>query len=405
MTIATRARANDLLTRMNGQMYREAYTRGMSLSGYLETIDPSSDYNDGLDSFGRLCMLAGIRTNSVPEMGIFADTFEKFNTNEQTRALVPEWLARQWRRATLGVPFFATRASGIYGTTEAPGTSQNPWADAAAARARTQIAPAIPLSSVVAFTTPIDSDAYRAYYLDDTAAERRMVRVGQAAEIPRVKITGGDNTIRLYKYGRAMEIAYEALRRMPIDKVAFHLARIAIQAETDKVAAVLDVMVNGDGNANTAAGSFSLTALDTAAVVGTLTLKAWLAFRMKFANPYQLTTVLAQEGPSLQAMLLNVGSANVPLVTIAQSSGFGTFRAINPGLSDGVALGWTTDAPASKFVAFDQRFAVERVTEIGANVQEVEAYISRQTQLLTMTESEGYAIFDKNATQILDLAS
>jgi hypothetical protein len=35
----------------------------------------------------------------------------------------------------------------------------------------------------------------------------------------------------------------------------------------------------------------------------------------------------------------------------------------------------------------------------------VEQFIVRQTQVLVMTEAEGYAIIDKNAINILDLAA
>ncbi len=393
-----RQRPQELLNRFSPEMYREAYSRGMSLSAWLEHEDPSEGYNDGLDAFQRLCKVAGIRLNSIPESGVFSSKFEAFDQNDHTRALVPEWVARVWRRTSLG----STRS--VYGAEDnKPGEASHPWIDASAARASRQIAPAIPLSELVAITTQIDSDAYRAFYLEDDASQQRMVRVAQATELPRAKLVGGDNTIRLYKYGRALEASYEVLRRMPIDKVAFHIARIAVQSETDKVAAVLDVMVNGDGN-NNAATNYNLTTLDSGATAGTLSLKGWLAFKMKFANPYVVSHVIAQEDGALQLLLLNTGSANVPLATAGyNANGFAQFRAINPGLADGVALGWTSDAPSNKLVAFDRRFAIERVVEIGANIMEVDKWVSRQTQILTMTEAEGYAVFDKNASRTLNI--
>jgi hypothetical protein len=97
-----------------------------------------------------------------------------------------------------------------------------------------------------------------------------------------------------------------------------------------------------------------VTTLDSAATPGTLTLKAWLRFKMKFLNPYALTTMLAQELALLQAMMLSTGSANVPLVVIAGASNFGGFTPINPGLADNVAIGWLAEAPTSKLVGFDR---------------------------------------------------
>jgi hypothetical protein len=163
------------------------------------------------------------------------------------------------------------------------------------------------------------------------------------------------------------------------------------------------MMVNGDGNANTAATNYNLTALDSSASAGTLTLKAWLAFKMKFVAPYAMTSALAQEAVALQMQLLSTGNANIPLVMVQGASNLGSFKQMNPGLADGVALGWTADAPTLKIVAFDNRFAVERVTEIGGNITEVEKFVSRQTQGLFMTEVEGYDIFNQDAVKTLNV--
>src|SRR5262249_33622800 len=147
-----------------------------------------------------------------------------------------------------------------------------------------------------------------------------------------------------------------------IDKVAFHIARLAIQAEVDKVVAVLDTMINGDGNAGTAATSYDLTDLDPSTTPGNLTLRAWLAFKMKFQNPYIMSAALAQDLVALNLMLLNTGSANIPLVMLPVGAGLGGFTTLNRSLGDAVGIGWLTEAPASKVVAFDPRFAIERVT-------------------------------------------
>jgi hypothetical protein len=262
------------------------------------------------------------------------------------------------------------------------------------------------LSEIVARTNPIDNDAYRAFYLTDADSspdQLRMVRISEGAEIPRVKLIGGENTIRLRKFGRALEVSYETLRRQPIDMVAFHISRMAVQAEKDRVAAALDTIVNGDGNTGTAATVVTISSLG--GVAGTLDFASWIAFKMQFDSPYFPTTVLATEGVALDLQLLNAGSANLPIATLPTSLGNMALRPINPRLADGLALGWTSDAPANKIVAFDNRMAIERVTEIGSDISEVERWTTRQTQTLTMTEVEGYAVIDPGATRILDIAS
>ena len=398
--ISTKPRANDMLAQMGLGVYRAAYEKGMSLSAYLEQEDPSTEYRDGLDAFGRVLQAADIRVRAMPEYGVQASAYEEFNRSEQTRALIPEWLLRTWREVQTGRPF-STRA--LYASTDgAAGSWERPYAEALRARTDQQVAPAIPLSELVAITTPINAAEYRAYYLTNDATQTSMTRVAEGAEVPRVKLTGGQHTIDLHKYGRALEASYELLRRQRVDRLALTVRLMAVQAEVDKVAAIMSVMANGDGN-NNAPTTHNLTTLDSAAVAGTLTLKGWLAFKMKFANPYMMTGALAQEAVALQMMLLNTGSANVPLVAVQQPSGLGAFTAINPGLRDSVALGWTSDAPALKIVGFDRRFAIERVVDVGATLTEVEQFITRQVQVLVVTEAEGYAIIEKNAINILNV--
>lgn len=391
----------EMLRSMNANVYRSAYGRGLSLSAYLEQEMPSDEFKDGLDAFERLLMQANIRTRSVEEMGIWADDFMKFEENENTRALIPEFLSRCWRRAAAGRAF---NTRGLFTSGDSIiGTAGNQIAFDPAARISAQIAPAIPLSELVAFTTGISSGTYEAYYLTEDAASERMVRVAEGAEIPRTKIVSGDRNIKLKKYGRAIEESYEAMRRMKIDRVARLIELMAVRAEMDKVSAVTDIIINGDGNSGTSATSYNLTTLDAAATAGTLSLPGWLAFKMKFANPYMMTTALATDTVALQMFLLNAGSANIPLAFLPTTVGVGNFRAINPGLADGVGLGWTSDAPTLKIVAIDKRFAIERVYEIGGNISEVENIISRQVKLMTLTEVEGYMTFDANANKVLDV--
>jgi hypothetical protein len=179
---------------------------------------------------------------------------------------------------------------------------------------------------------------------------------------------------------------------------------MAIQAETDKVSAALDVAINGDGNPNTAAEVINLTTLDPNATPGTLTLTAWIAFKMQFAAPYMLTHALMREDVALQLALLNTGSANIPLSTV-NLGGLETGIVPINAFADGVRYGWTAEAPASKIVGFDRRFALERATEVGGTIQEQDRFILNQPEALTISEVEGWAVVDRNAVKILNLAA
>lgn len=396
------ARAAELHEQIGAQMFERAYGEGMNLSAFLEQADPSEGYNDGLDAFGRQMQIANIRVR--PAAGRAADRLEAFDKNGRTRALLTEWMARQWRRVS--APELATQQRAIYQISDqAPGTLMRPYVDSAITRGR-QLQPAIPISALVATTTQIDGDTYRAMYITDNPAQQRFVRVGENAPIPTAKLSQGERETKLYKFGRGIEITYEALRRQRIDRVALHIARMAVQAEVDKVSAIIDVLINGDGNADTSATNVRAKAdLDSAATGKAITLKAWLLFKMKFKNPYMLTTVLAKDTDAYKLLSLNIGTSNVPLVSIAAASGFGSFTQINPGLADGVGLGWTDDAPTDKLLAFDARMAIERVTEVASNLTEVARWVERQATTLYMSEVEGYASMEPAGVYTLELES
>jgi hypothetical protein len=394
------AKPVDIYNTVANRMLESGIEDKPTLSRALEEISPT-EKGDQLDAFGRLMMEAGIRTQSDPTAGYWASNASAFTRNAGTKALFSEFCARNWRKVSYGM---SEQRAIFLGSDGIAGSFERPYADAMGIRPSTRIAPAIPLSELVSMTTAIDGDAYRSYYLTYDAAALRRFRVGETADIPIAKLVGAENTVRLKKYGRGIQASYEDLRRMRVDKLAFYIQWMALQSEIDKVAAALDVLVNGDGNSNTVPVTHNLTALDAAATAGTLSLKGWLAFKMKFVNPYMVTTALMQEAVALQLALLNTGSANIPLVTLPNGQG-----GLNTGLSpinqfaDNVRYGWTSDAPSLKIVAFDKRFALERVTEIGSEISEMERYITNQTQIMTMTEVEGYAIIDGNATKILNV--
>ncbi len=390
---------------VNPNMFRDAYTRGMSVSALMERMNPTEpDDRSGLDAFGRVMKELGIITRSMPEAGIVADRWEDaFDETPQRRLLGLEWAARTWRRAALGRPTGSRQilTSQDYGA----GSALRPYAEAADARVQ-QLSPAIPLAELIAVTTGIDTNLYRALYVEDVDPNAaRMVRIGETAEIPRVTLKESARPITLYKYGRGIESSYEVLRRQRLDRVALIIGLLAIQAETDKVATALDVAVNGDGNAGTGAVVHNLTALDPTATAGNLTLTAWVAFKLKFANPYAITTALVREAVAQRLLLLNTGSANILLANVQAQAGLGGFTQINPGLRDNVALGWTDEAPANQIVGLDRRVALERVYEVGSEIREVEGWASRQTEALFLTEVEGYAVADKRGTKVLNLAA
>lgn len=380
-------------------LYRQAAREGMSLSAFLEKIDPSDGYNDGLDAFQRQLVAADIRVRSDLLSGVPAHPVERFWNSDKpgTQALFPEFVNRTWRAAALGS--FSPEQTRFYQSSAPISDVLYPAAISNLIRQK-QIASAIPLSALIAYVNSIDSATYVAHYLTDDSDERTMKRVAEGTEVPTAVLTGSDHTIRLRKYGRRLKISYEAVRRSPIDRLALHLALLAAQAEADKVNTAIDVAINGDGNGSTAATNSNLTAMDTAAVAGTLTLKGYLNWLMQWANPYNCNVILGRAADVLQALLLNVGSANVPFFQLVGNFQIGGLSPINPGLGN-KAIGWTTAVTDRYFLGIDSRFGLEMVMEAGATLTETDRIISSQFNEIVVTESLGFAVFDPNANKTL----
>lgn len=380
-------------------LHREAIEAGATFSRYLEVLNPS-EKGDSLDAYSRQLQQAGIVTRSDPEQGYWASEANVFFDTSQGRALYPEFFARQWRKVTFAKPqerALLLSSDGVVGGWD------RPYYDSATPQWNNMLQPAIPLSEVVAMTTPIRGEDYRALYLTYDAAQLRMFRVGESAEIPMATLATSERSIRLRKYGRGLRATYEQLRRMRVDKLAWWIRFAAIQSEIDKVAAALATMVSGDGNSGTGATEYNQSTLDPTAVANELSFLAWIAFRLKFDPPYMMTTALMQVADAIQVITLNAGTANTPLAGLNLAGIGNQLTPINT-TADGIRYGWTAEAPTHKIVGFDRRFAIEQVTEIGSDISETERFITNQTQVVTMTENNAFAVIDPAASKVLDLA-
>lgn len=379
-------------------METQGVTDSPTMSRALEYASPTQQ-SDGLDAFERLLQHAGLRTRTNFRAGYYASQTADFLKTRGGRALLHEFALRTWRAVAFANPQERAMLLSSDGT---PGSWQRPYFDGPA-RWEQQVKPAIPLAELVAMTTPIDGALYRSMFLEYDATQLRLFRVGQGAELPVATVQTRDHTITLRKYGRRLRASYEQLRQIGrIDKFAWMIMQMALQNEADKVAAGLNIIVSGDGNTDTAAATHNLTTLDSAAVAGTLTLKGWLAFKMKFTNPYLITTALMTEAVALQLSLLNTGSANVPLSN-ANLANIGTGLTPINQTSDNVRFGWTSDAPALKIVGFDKRFALEQLVEVGSSIVETDRFIGNQTEELAISEVQGFAVLDPSAALILDV--
>lgn len=391
------AKPAEILSRIGPELFREAYKEGMSWSAWLEYQDPSHNYNDGSDAFTRLMHVAGIRTRSHDGMGLWADTFEAFTRTPQTRCLLSEWTSRIWREMRTGR---SANTRAIYTSSDdIPGSSLRPYVESAGARVTSPIALPFRLADLVAITTPISGGEFRSVYLETDATNTRLVRVAESADIPLFKLVTSTHVINLLKYGGGIGVTYEQLRRTRIDKIRLWLEQVALQGEMDKISQAINILVSGDGNTATAASAWrAKTDLDAAATGKTVTLKAWWAFKLKFAPLYSLTHIVGAEADITKLGLVSVGDSNMQvfLADPLRPSTDGTLR-------DGTRWGITANVPTDKLVGLDASRALEMAVEIGSNIQEIERIASNQTQNLYQTETLGFGVLQPGATKTLEL--
>lgn len=393
---------------LNRSMYRDAYQRGMTLSAFLETLDPSHDLSVadrrilGEDAFTRQLARLDIRTQSVPELGMAAHSFDRFwddqdGNGDERAVLAAEWLSRQYRQAARVVPRgqFASRMPQLDRrilSTNNP-LSDVLWPAAQDGMMRYQELEPSVLSYVVGRTRGVTSEVFQAFYLTDATVEAaaRMKRVSEYGEVPPMQITGGDHSIKVKKYGRRLQASYESMRRMSMDLIAWAVQYIAAKADNDKFLTALDVIINGDGNTSTSATSTNGSTLDGAAG-GALTLKMWLAWGMLWTRPHKMDVVIGTNASVLSLLLLNAGSANLPPSAIATANGaIGAITLARPVYGNIVAIN-DANATANVLYGIDSRYTLELVSEVGADIVETDRIIQRQYEEVVLTESVGFDV-------------
>ncbi len=342
-------------------LYKESYSQGKTFSQFLEGLDPSNQYvgNDArlgqLDAFERQMLAAGIRTKSDEGKGLYADTVDKFFLGtSNSDVLFPEFINRTARQALL--------------------------------------APDI-LNELVAIKTPIAGNAYKTFYVDLSTAAKQKKRVAEGTEIPTTTITGHTHAITLTKKGRAIDASYEFIRRMRIDMLALLIDGILQQTGVDLADDAVKVLISGDGNANTAATNYDLTALGGVVADG-IDWESWLKFRLKF-YPYKGVTAIVDETQLIK--VLGIQPPVIDPLTLMASMNGGTPVGGGANLAQNVFSGpmryvyLPSTTIANKVLVVDPKYALEQVTEIGADIVETDKIIKSQFETIVLSQVTGFA--------------
>lgn len=421
-----RLSTTELTEKLNHKPMRfieQAFERGVPLSSWLESLSPTKE-EGGLDAFERVLQAEGLRIKSDHAHRYTASPVVDFLATPARRLLLMEHLNRTYREIAYRAPMLSSDMEA--------GSTLRPYIDGSAHFDR-MVAPVIPLSELVATTTQIMGQDYRTLIFEYDDAAFTEERVPEGDDLPIAKMRQSENVIPLLKRGLRFQVTYEFMRRsqMHVDKLALQMQKIAVHRELAKVNLGVRTMLNGDGNNNTSAQVHGLYSLDkradgyptTGHIIATdtntqaqgkvkLTLRAWLAFKKKFENPYMITTIIMNESMATNLELLDMGTQNNPLVEIqnlANRLTYGQLRPINLS-ADGIRYGWLNsvkddggnDLLDNRILAFDNRFSLEHVTETGGDITEMDRFIHNQTEEMTISENYGMCIMDAYAARVLD---
>lgn len=412
-------------------VHTRALDKRRTISAQLEIEQPSDDvevlasrgdYTDGDhgdDAFGRILDYTGIETNTNPAAGIYATEIGRVLNGEHVmpngqkigraagRAVGMIWAERIWRSVKYNMD--ANTRAMFTSNDDAIGDAMRPWSEDGTLRDELDRESRIPLSMLIAQETTIDDDAYKSVYVDETAVGTfDYKRVTEGAQIPTVYLRTSEQTIRLHKRGRAIDWTYEAARRMRFDKFRLIIQKMATDVEAGKLSEAFDVLINGDGNANTAATVVALTDMDPALTANDpISLRAMLRFKKEWRGAFMMTTILGNIEDIVDLEMTEVGLDNTPWIALPQGNSIGQLTPLNnQRTADQVGYADVDPGqiPAGKYLAFDRRYALERVSEVGASISEADDFISNQTSLLTFTDVDGFATIYPKATRILDTA-
>jgi hypothetical protein len=322
--------------------YLEAESRGLSLSELLEAdaYDPTPA-GSPLDAFERQLAVHGIRTGRAR-----SSTVELFYS--QAPALLPEFMRREIQR----------------------GQSMRPE-----------------IARLVASTSNVSANRYTPFHIDadPTHTKLSLRPMGDGAEVPQLAVTEQTHSLPIQDYGLALKVSYKALRYRTTAQFKVLLWYIGYRLAADRLAMIVDVLQNGDGNGNPA------TVINTAAS-GAVTYDDLIELWSRF-DPFEMNTILCHQ--SKIKALLTLDEFKDPAAGFAfQSSG----RLVNP---LGSSMVRADAVPQDLIIGLDRRFALEEVVSQPLTI-EYDKIIEQRFEEAVISESIAYAKVVPQACVVLD---
>lgn len=315
-----------------------------SLTEVLEKLDPSENYKgtslEGLDAFSRQLKRFDIKVS-----GSGSDCVEKFFQTSNSAALFPEYVSRAVKQGM----------------------------------ERADILP-----NLVATVTDIDGMDYRSIVSAPSEDDKTLKVVNEGAAIPQTVVKTRENLVKLHKRGRMLVASYEALRFQRLDLFTVTLNQIGAYIARAQLKDAIDVLVNGDGNAN-AADTVNVAASGN--IEYSDILKLWASL-----SPYELNTILAPTAEMQKILAISqMQDSNAGL------NFQGTGKMITP---LGATLLHAPEIAGAKVIGLDKNCALEMV-QAGGVITDYDKLIDRQLERAAITCTAGFSKIFTEASKTL----
>ena len=331
--------------------YREAQEQNLTLSEYLEELDPSPRDEKGnittpLDAFERLLYVL-----DLPASGRKALTVDEFFVSKGM-ILSAELLMREIRRGYKMV--------------------QDP-------------------EELIAVSVPVNGPSVRPIYIKTTEAQKSLALKEEAAEYPSVKLAYRDKELNIKDKGRRFDFTYKVVKNQKLTEFKNFLWWVGAQIAYDEIDDIYDVVVNGDGTSSGATDYFNGTP-------GTLAFSDLVHFAASFTVPSQMTHILAAKDDI--EVILNMSQFQDPLSwreseLFARTGDYKSFRPVN------AKMVVTPHATATKIAALDRRFAIRESVSQPLMV-EAEKVIAQKLESALISKESVFSIMVEEAIGICD---
>ncbi len=331
--------------------YREAQEQGLTLSEFLEKLDPSPKDVNGtvsapLDAFERLLYVL-----DLPISGPNAITVEEFFVSKGM-ILSAELLMREIRRGYKMV--------------------QNP-------------------EELIAVSVPVNGPSVRPIYIKTDNAQKSLALKEEGAAYPAIKMAYRDKELNIKDKGRQFDFTYKLVKNQKLTEFRNFLWWVGAQIAYDEIDDIYDLVINGDGTSPGATDYFNGTP-------GTLAFSDLVHLAASFQVPAQMTHILAAKNDI--ETILNMSQFQDPLSwreseLFARTGDYRAFRPVNAKMVN------APNATATKLAALDHRFAI-RESVAQPLMIEAEKVISQKLESAIVSKESVYSIMVDEAIALCD---